>query len=250
MGFRREQPGPPLVSVIIAVHNGERFLRAAIESVRAQVYRPVELIVVDDGSTDGSAEIAAAYPDLIYRRQAKKGVAAARNAGLAIARGEFLSFIDSDDLWTTDKLAVQVGFLGARPHLGYAVCHIRWFFDDGCVKPGWFRADLLNRPVAGLVPSALVARASTFARVGPFDPTLRVGEDFDWFLRARCAGVGEAIVPETLVHKRFHGANLTGPTRETSEIVLGLVRKSLRLMRANREVFPGEAAAAGARTGA
>src|SRR3954451_23570366 len=105
----------PLVSVIIPVHNGAKYLRAALESVFAQTYSPFEVIVVDDGSVDESGVIAQSFNDVRYIHQANQGVAAARNNGIGAARGEFLAFLDQDDLWTTEKLKLQMGYLMKDP---------------------------------------------------------------------------------------------------------------------------------------
>src|SRR5213078_156464 len=109
----------PLVSVIIPVYNGARYLRAALESVFAQTYRPIEVIVVDDGSGDDSGVIAQSFPDVHFIHQENQGVAAARNHGFDAARGEFIAFLDQDDLWTPEKLKVQVNYLLNHPDVGY-----------------------------------------------------------------------------------------------------------------------------------
>src|SRR5262245_42249310 len=108
-----------LVSVVMPVYNGERHLREAIDSVLRQTHRNLELIVVDDGSTDGSAEIARAFGDQVRLiRQANVGSAVARNVGIASARGEFVAFIDADDGWVSNKLELQVRYLVEHPDVG------------------------------------------------------------------------------------------------------------------------------------
>jgi glycosyltransferase involved in cell wall biosynthesis len=104
----------PLVSVIIPAYNAERYLIEALDSVRAQGHRPLEVIMVDDGSTDGTAGVVAQYPDVRYVYQANRGPAAARNAGLRLAQGDLIAFLDADDVWSDDKLAVQLTLLSAR----------------------------------------------------------------------------------------------------------------------------------------
>src|ERR1044072_7097933 len=111
----------PLVSVIIPVYNGARFLLAALESVFAQTYRPFEVIVVDDGSADDSGRIAQSFSGVHYIRQANQGVAAARNTGIEAARGEFYAFLDQDDLWTPEKLRLQIQHMLNHPDLGYTL---------------------------------------------------------------------------------------------------------------------------------
>src|SRR3989441_12309052 len=114
---------PPYVSVVIPVYNGERYLADAIQSVRDQTYQNFEVIVVDDGSTDGSAEVAQSFGEAIrYVHQANGGVCKARNTGMAVARGGYLAFLDQDDLWLPDKLATQVAYLDSHPEVGAVYC--------------------------------------------------------------------------------------------------------------------------------
>ena len=120
-----ETPG---VSVVIPVYNGEQYLADAIQSVRDQTYQNVEVIVVDDGSTDESADVAKKFGEAIrYVHQSNGGVGKARNTGIAAARGAYLAFLDQDDLWLPDKLAVQVAYLDSHPEVGavYCQCQVR-----------------------------------------------------------------------------------------------------------------------------
>src|SRR2546426_189289 len=114
---------PSCVSVVIPVYNGEQYLADAIQSVRDQTYQNVEVIVVDDGSTDGSADVAKKFGEAIrYVHQSNGGVGKARNTGIAAARGAYLAFLDQDDLWLPDKLAVQVAYLDSHPEVGAVYC--------------------------------------------------------------------------------------------------------------------------------
>src|SRR5262249_2428536 len=107
-----------LISCIVPVFNGERYLREALDSILAQTYQPLELIVLDDGSTDGTAALVAGYGERIrYLWQANAGEAGARNRGLSIAQGEFVAFLDADDLWHPEKLRRQLARLHDRPEL-------------------------------------------------------------------------------------------------------------------------------------
>src|SRR5215475_2242760 len=107
---------PPLISCIVPVYNGEKYLAEAIETIVQQSYRPLEIIIADDGSTDGTAKVAERYSNLLrYLRQDNAGTAAARNLGLSAAVGEFVAFLDADDLWHPEKLARQMGRFEARP---------------------------------------------------------------------------------------------------------------------------------------
>src|SRR5581483_6264857 len=119
----------PLVSVILPVYNGEKYLAAALDSVRAQTHRSFEIIVVDDGSTDGSAAVAARYPEVKYAYQSNGGISAARNCGIRLAVGDVFALLDADDLWLPDKLERQLAALygAAAPDLVFG--HVREFIS-------------------------------------------------------------------------------------------------------------------------
>lgn len=222
---------PDLVSVVLPVYNGDRWLAEAIDSVLGQTYRPLELIVVDDGSSDGSSGILVRSPQVISIHQANAGCAVARNRGIAAARGAFIAFIDQDDRWTPGKLAIQVEHLRTHPELGYVLGRQRTFLEPGFSKPSWLVAALLDRPHAGYLPGTLLVRRTTLDEVGHFDPSLRIGSDTDWFLRARDAGVGMAVVDAIVLEKRVHDANLSADPASSDEL-LRMMHASLRRRRA------------------
>ena len=214
----------PTVSVIVPVFNGEQFLGEALASAWAQSLAPLEVIVVDDGSTDGSAAIASRM-NVRYISQANSGVSSARNAGLRVAQGQFVAFLDADDTWLPTKLERQVAALLDAEDAGYALCrHIATFEPVG-EPPQWYRgrADGVSEP--SFTPSAWLVRRSTMSAVGDFDESLRIGEDTDWLLRARDAGVGVVVVPEALLRRRIHTANLTG-SREALDELFKMLRRS------------------------
>lgn len=226
--------GNPLVSVVIPVYNGARFLRAALESVFAQTYRPIQVIVVDDGSIDESGPIAQSFPDVHYIRQENKGVAAARNAGIEAARGEFFAFLDQDDLWTPDKLKIQVDHLLKNPDLGYTLTQQQYFLEPGTPLPTWFKKDLLATVHAGWVLGTLLVRRTTFEQVGNFATVYTAANDSDWFFRAKAAEIPMAVIPELLLLKRVHEANDSGRAKEILSELLKVVKISLDRQRATR----------------
>jgi glycosyltransferase involved in cell wall biosynthesis len=217
----------PLVSVVIPVYNGARYLRAALESVFAQTYRSFEVIVVDDGSVDDSGKIAQSFPEVHYIRQENQGVAAARNNGIAVARGEFFAFLDQDDLWTPEKLRLQIGHLFSHPDLGYTLTHQQFFLEPGATLPAWFRKELLSSVHTGWVLGTLVVRRTVFDTVGNFSTGYSAANDSDWFFRAKAAGIPMAVVPELLLLKRIHGANDSGRSKEILSELLKVVKTSL-----------------------
>ena len=232
----------PLVSVVIPVHDRARFLGASIASVLEQRYEPLEVIVVDDGSGDGSAQVAADHGARVIR-QPRRGVSAARNAGVEAARGELITFQDADDLWPADRLAVQVPYLRDRPELDFVLGYSMLFIDRDEPTPDWLTEDWLagvqTVPLpgveitgpgkAGPVPAAttLMARAELFDRLGGFDGGYAVGEDMDWLMRAADAGAGYEMVPHVLLHYRMHGANTSYRVAEGANSLLRLLRASV-----------------------
>lgn len=198
----------PLVSVIIPVYNGERYLAQTIESVLAQTYRPVEIVVVDDGSTDGTAVIAQSYQDIRYIHQENQGHGRARHVGVRASRGEFLAFLDADDVWAPEKLHVQVEYLQRHPHVGYVICNMRNVPEPGQPRPAWLTEELLGE-IPAYIPSALVVRRTVVEQIGDFDARYRRANDVDWHLRARDAGIVMANVDRLLLYRRVHSSNLT-----------------------------------------
>lgn len=217
----------PLVSVIIPVYNGARHLRAALESVFAQTYRPFEVIVVDDGSTDDSGVIAQSFPEVRYIHQANQGVAVARNNGIEAARGEFFAFLDQDDLWTPEKLKVQVEYLLNNPDLGYTLTQQQFFLDPGATLPSWFRKELFSTVHAGWSLNSLVGRRTAFEQVGNFVTGYVAASDSDWFFRAKAKEIPMEVVPELLLLKRIHDSNESGRAKMVLSELLKVVKTSL-----------------------
>jgi glycosyltransferase involved in cell wall biosynthesis len=157
------------ISVIIPVFNGQRYLSEAITSVLSQTYAPLEIIVVDDGSTDATAEIVRRFgPAVQYHHQANQGPAVARNLGVLIASGEMLAFLDADDFWHVEKISKQVSLLVAQGD-GYVTCHFHPILENGLDWPQSFnRSHYESNPVCAL-PSGLLLTRTTWERIGPFN---------------------------------------------------------------------------------
>jgi len=147
-----------LISVIIPAYNRERYLAETIESVIAQTYRSIEIIVVDGQSGDSSAVIAKSFKEVQYVVQEKTGLADAWNIGIDAANGEFIAFLDQDDLWAKDKLNTQMDHLLKNPKLQFAIAKVRFFLEKGHSIPPGFKEDLLDTDVPGRIPGTLVAR--------------------------------------------------------------------------------------------
>lgn len=217
----------PLVSAIIPVYNCERYLVDAIESVLAQTYRPIEIIVVDDGSLDDTADIAQSCKEVRYIYQTNQGQGPAMNAGIKAARGEFIAFLDADDLWTPNKLGVQMDYLTEHPHVGYVIARMQNFLEPGIELPRRMTKDLLLTETVGLSVGTLVARKTVFEHVGNFDASYCHAKDVDWFVRAREAGIRMAILPEILLHRRLHSRNRSYRTQARISALLRVVKSSI-----------------------
>ena len=196
-----------LVSIIIPIYNYGRFLAEAIDSVMAQTYRPIEVIVVDDGSTDNTANIATSYPDIQYIYQPNQGVSVARNTGISKARGKYLAFLDADDTWHPDKLKIQIQHLKENPNIGYNICKIKNYFEPEINRDPRIISALYEYDQIG--GFTIVCTKSIFEQVGGFDSRYKAGEDFDWFTRAKDKGIAMAIVPDILLNRRIHNNNLS-----------------------------------------
>jgi len=217
----------PLVSVVIPVFNGEVFLREAVQSVLAQNYSPVEIIIVDDGSTDGSATLAQGLPGPVrYLYQANSGPAAARNRGIEHAQGSLIAFADADDLWPAAKLELQLTYLIRDPSIEIVMGRIQQVRLSETVN-GKTQTEKLGEPAFSVNLGSAVIRKSVFDRVGLFDETMRYSEDVDWFMRAREAGVAIVTIDDVTLFYRQHEQNMTRG-KSTSELnVFKTLKKSL-----------------------
>jgi glycosyltransferase involved in cell wall biosynthesis len=231
----------PLVSVIVPVRNGARFLREALDSAVLNGYAPIDVVVLDGRSTDGSAEIARSYPGVRVIVQAGHGLSDAWNTGLDAARGELIAFLDSDDVWFPGKLADQVAYLRDHPEALGVLGHAVFFAEPGVTVRGRFGRSDLEQPRLAYLPSALLARRGLFDLVGGFDTRLVAGGDVDWFARVKDAGVRLAALPRLVVRKRVHDRNLSvADVSESHRDILEALRRSVRRQQSrDRGAKPG-----------
>jgi len=198
----------PLISVVIPIYNRVQYIAEAIGSVLAQDYSPVELIVVDDGSTDDAVAVVRRMgAGIRYVYQANQGIGAARNAGVALATGSFLAFLDSDDAWLPDKLSSQAAVFAAHPETDAVYGLADQFFSPEIEIDFWrafrSRPGILPAPL----PSALLIRREAFGRVGPFDPRLGIGIDMDWYARLTEQHLAVQMLPQVVYRRRLHRTN-------------------------------------------
>ena len=208
-----------VVSVVIPVFNGEAFLREAVQSVLDQKYSPLEIIIVDDGSTDDTERVARSLPENVrYLHQSNQGPAAARNRGIEHAQGSLIAFADADDLWPEGKLDVQLPYLMRDPAIEIVMGRIQQVRLSG---------EEFADPAFSVNLGSAVIRKSVFERVGLFDETMRYSEDVDWFMRAREGGAAIMTINEVTLLYRQHEQNMTRG-KSTSELnVLKALKRSL-----------------------
>jgi GT2 family glycosyltransferase len=205
------------VSVIIPTYNGERYIKQAVDSVLGQTYGDFEIIVVDDGSTDNTAERLRLYGDRItYLYQENRKLPAARNTGIRAARGEYLAFLDSDDLFLPHKLAAQARYLDERPDVGLVASGHQYVDEAGQLlqesRPWIGRPAITLESIlfGGLAPvHAVLLRRDWFDRVGGFDEQFAYCEDMDLWYRLALAGCPMVWEPAVVCQYRLHANNMS-----------------------------------------
>jgi glycosyltransferase involved in cell wall biosynthesis len=222
-----------LISCIVPAFNAERYLPESLQSVIDQSYRPIEILVVDDGSSDATAVIARQFPGVRVITQQNAGPAAARNTGVTETTGDLIAFQDADDLWHPEKLRKQFERFQQRSNLELCTCQIYNFWTpDRLEEAGDYNDPRQDKVYSGFVMQTLLCRRSAFNRIGPLRTDYRTGEDSDWFMRARDLGAVMETVPEVLVRRRLHPSNLTRQAgSEVRHFLLDAVHESIRRRR-------------------
>ena len=211
----------PLVSVIMAAYNAAEHIAEALESVLAQDWRPLEVVVVDDGSTDETAAIVRRYPEVVYVHQHNAGPSAARNAAVAQSSGEFVANFDSDDLLPPTRVSDQARHLLAHPAVGAVFGRQEWMN-----APEWMKRDSVYGDVDGIPLSSVMFRRDVFFELGGYDTSFVHGEDMDLLMRMRENGIEYQVLPEIVLYRRYQASSLTGG-RPSHEPLLRSLRAKL-----------------------
>lgn len=232
LSVTRPLPTQPLISIVVPVYNGARFLAECLDSLAAQDHPAIEIVVVDDGSTDGSAAVAERFgagraPTVRVLRHPHRGLGTTRNAGVDAASGDFVAFCDADDTWKPHKATVQVRHLAAHPEIDIALCRQDTVVEPGTEQPAWLIPDQRYGDLDGISPTSGLCRRSVFEHVR-FAEDMGVGTDLDFLVRARAAGFTIDVIDESLRVRRIHDDNMT--TREGIALrpMFATVRQHLR----------------------
>ena len=216
-----------LVSVIIPVYNGEAYLAEAVESVLCQTHRPLEIIIVDDGSTDGTASVASSFADNIhYVYQSNAGPSAARNRGLEMAKGELIGFLDADDLWSENALDIQLAYLAGDPNVEVVVGYTQQIRQTKLSNSASIYEEFSDAWPALLLGSAVI-RKNAFEKIGYFDQSMRFCEDVDWLMRAKETGLPMVIHQKVILLYRRHDNNLTNQKELGQKFFVRALKMSL-----------------------
>jgi len=221
----------PLVSVIVAVSDGERYISAALHSIFKQNYHTCEIVVVDGQSVDHTAVISQSFKSVKYIYQPGRGLANGRNIGIEAAQGELIAFLDSDDFWTPDKLSVQVHYLLKNPGVQFVNAWVKLFVEPGYNLRSRYTKEFLDQPHMGRSLGTLVARKSVFDLVGMFSEDFSIACDVEWFKRAKDRNIPTFIIPKILLYKRIHNRNLSSDVNTNRREVLSIIRQAVRQQR-------------------
>ena len=225
--------GHTSLAVILPVRNAAPFVADAIASLLQQLPPGADVVVVDGGSDDRSAAIAAAFPGVRVVAQTGRGLAAARNQGLHEARADVIGFCDADDRWAPGALALRLARLQARPDCDAVIGQMVREALPG-ERLSAQQESQLGRPVPGYTPGALLAHRRAFQEVGPFDETLAIGTDSDWFARLHLSRLCLAVLPAVVLRKGVRAQSLSTDIDAYRRELLRVARGFVARRRADR----------------
>jgi len=214
------------ISVIIPVFNAEDFLEDALRSIFEQNYQNMEIIVVDDGSTDDTDVLLQKYGEEIHCiRQENRGPSAARNRGLQISTGELIAFLDADDEWSKTKIKLQLSQMKSDDSLEIVVGKLRRFWTEK--KLDRTERHYIDEGTKVLHLGASLFKREAFEKIGLFDENLLHGEDWDWFIRAKDSGLKIGMFPDVVMYQCLHQNNLTRNREEGNQNILKMLKKNI-----------------------
>ncbi len=212
------------------VFNAEKYVEEATKSVLSQTYKNIELICINDNSTDSSLARLESFGDeiIVINNKDNFGTSESRNKGIRRAKGEFLAFIDNDDIWEKNKLEVQMNHFNNNPKLDISFSYMKCFLSPELSEEVKNLRYCPPRPLPGYIPSTMVVKRASFDRVGYFDARWKNGESVDWLFKAKEAGLNFGIVDDVLVKRRIHETNKGALASSTNKSeYLKIIRESL-----------------------
>ena len=217
------------LSVILPTYNGAEFLSESLNSIINQSSTPYEVIVIDDGSSDDCKSIVDKFPTFRYFRIENSGVAAARNLGIEKSSGDWIAFIDQDDIWTTDSLSNRLQFLEEHQDADIIIGRQKWFLHNLTLPPSWVKQEQMSNDLDGYLLGCALLRKSLFTRFGLFDVSFRFSSDFDWFFNLKDNGVTFYSIEQIILYKRIHEKNESRHTdlslKELSKALFNSVKR-------------------------
>jgi glycosyltransferase involved in cell wall biosynthesis len=215
----------------MVVKNGERYFPFAIESVLKQNYDPLEIIVIDGQSIDQTVKLAKSIKAVRYFHQKDQGLANARNFGIQAARGEYISFLDCDDLWAPNKVRLQLDYLQSHPRCYGTITRMRYIIESEFIHLYQPLQDHYKADRIGYTPSTLFDHKDMYKMVGKFDPAFSLNCDADWFARLLDLKIAIYLVPDILVYKRIHDSNLSLDVTKSKNEMMRIIQNSINRKR-------------------
>jgi glycosyltransferase involved in cell wall biosynthesis len=224
----------PIISVIIPIYNDAIYIQEAIKSVLLQKIEEIEIIVVNDGSTDNFEEKIQVFDDPRIRiiKQLNSGAAAARNNGIKNAKGAFLAFLDADDIWSPYKLKLQLEVLINREDINMVYGQVKEFYDSSIQQYDDLQKNV--RTFVGYSPITLLISKKDFLSVGDFQSKWKVAEFIDWYDRAKHVGLTEIILPDLLAFRRIHSGNINRLERPNTKQYVAVLKEALDRKRSQK----------------
>lgn len=224
----------PLVSVVIPAFNASKNIEETLNSVLNQDYTNIEVIVVDDGSQDNTADIVKKF-DVIYIYQNNQGKPAAMNKGFLAAKGEFIASIDSDDLWDSKKISKQVEAFNSNPELEIVFCFVKQFLCPKIEQAEHkFYIPENTEILSGHTTIAMLLKKESFLRIGPFDEEYRFGDFIQWYGRAKDLNINETVLNDVLVYRRIHKSNLGSDQMAAKLSYMKVIKERLKRQKENK----------------
>lgn len=217
-----------LISVVIPVYNCEKYIAKAVESVIRQDYHPLEIIVINDGSTDKSGEIIESFlPQIKYHCQENKGLASALNQGIKLTTGNYITFLDQDDLWLENKLNTQIGHFNNNSDLDIVFAHCQQFKSPELSAQEKQKIKIVDEIIPAYFKGTMMIKKESFFRVGYFDENINYGEFVDWYFKAKESNLNILMLSDVFLKRRIHTTNMGITHKKNRREYAQIIKRSL-----------------------